>query len=355
MDRYKAEHIFAFLGGTAAAIAALIRIVQLIRSYSRMSQLNAISLLDGSGMKGVLWFTLLAETVVTLALIGAAVFLFRENADRYGISSMIVGAAMALEYIVVIFYLWSLLGRYAAMIIFNWRMILIYVALGLFSAAFIMSGRSARSLDAGNSVKKEWARGPLFFIGGIGLILISVAGQALSISEVFSGLFSNGESLISFLLQICLLILAGLYMYYRSINEWDANKADTPEPDSPFGGYSQSPYPGPQGYPGQTPYPGPQGYPGQTPYPGQAGYAGQTPYPGQTGYAGQTPYPGQTGYAGQTPYPGPQEAPGGSATQPYQGYMGYTGPKVTPGKNKYQLKVDTPDMPEPPATDSEKV
>ena len=353
MDKDKLQKVLCFVSGITISVMALLRIVQLIDLYRMIGKYykyGANILLQGSGGNFVIWVTVIAETLVTLGMAAMTFFMITEKMDRYGIASIAVGGGMLAEFLIILIWLWTQLGRYAGSVLFNWRMILIYAGIGFFAGSFIISGKTAKDLEDGETIGREWLRAPGCYVAGLVFILIPAIGRTISLKDILSSFFSSGQSVFNVIMQIAILILVGLYLKIRSDNENNVGPADAM---ARAGAGGMPPYPGgpyaPQNPAGAGPNLYQQGIGAiggaaaygaqQTPYGGQ-----QTPYGApQTQYGGQqTPYGApQTQYGGQqTPYGGQQTPYGGQQAQPYRGYAGPSVPRGAESTNKYSLVMD---------------
>ena len=129
MDKDKLQKVLCFVSGITISVMALLRIVQLIDLYRMIGKYykyGANILLQGSGGNFVIWVTVIAETLVTLGMAAMTFFMITEKMDRYGIASIAVGGGMLAEFLIILIWLWTQLGRYAGSVLFNWRMILIF-------------------------------------------------------------------------------------------------------------------------------------------------------------------------------------------------------------------------------------
>ena len=332
MDKDKLQKVLCFVSGITISVMALLRIVQLIDLYRMIGKYykyGANILLQGSGGNFVIWVTVIAETLVTLGMAAMTFFMITEKMDRYGIASIAVGGGMLAEFLIILIWLWTQLGRYAGSVLFNWRMILIYAGIGFFAGSFIISGKTAKDLEDGETIGREWLRAPGCYVAGLAFILIPAIGRTISLKDILSSFFSSGQSVFNVIMQIAILILVGLYLKIRSDNENNVGPADAM---ARAGAGGMPPYPGGPYAPQNPAGAGPNLYQqGIGAIGGAAAYgAPQTQYGGQ-----QTPYGApQTQYGGQqTPY-------GGQQAQPYRGYAGPSVPRGAESTNKYSLVMD---------------
>ena len=332
MDKDKLQKVLCFVSGITISVMALLRIVQLIDLYRMIGKYykyGANILLQGSGGNFVIWVTVIAETLVTLGMAAMTFFMITEKMDRYGIASIAVGGGMLAEFLIILIWLWTQLGRYAGSVLFNWRMILIYAGIGFFAGSFIISGKTAKDLEDGETIGREWLRAPGCYVAGLVFILIPAIGRTISLKDILSSFFSSGQSVFNVIMQIAILILVGLYLKIRSDNENNVGPADAM---ARAGAGGMPPYPGGPYAPQNPAGAGPNLYQqGIGAIGGAAAYGGQqTPYG-----APQTQYGGQ-----QTPYGAPQTQYGGQQTQPYRGYAGPSVPRGAESTNKYSLVMD---------------
>lgn len=335
MDKDKLQKVLCFVSGITISVMALLRIVQLIDLYRMIGKYykyGANILLQGSGGNFVIWVTVIAETLVTLGMAAMTFFMITEKMDRYGIASIAVGGGMLAEFLIILIWLWTQLGRYAGSVLFNWRMILIYAGIGFFAGGFIISGKTAKDLEDGETIGREWLRAPGCYVTGLVFILIPAIGRTISLKDILSSFFSSGQSVFNVIMQIAILILVGLYLKIRSDNENNVGPADAM---ARAGAGGMPPYHAPQNPAGAGPNLYQQGIGAIG---GAAAYGRQqTPYGApQTQYGGQqTPYGApQMQYGGQqTPY-------GGQQAQPYRGYAGPSVPRGAESTNKYSLVMD---------------
>ena len=346
MDKDKLQKVLCFVSGITISVMALLRIVQLIDLYRMIGKYykyGANILLQGSGGNFVIWVTVIAETLVTLGMAAMTFFMITEKMDRYGIASIAVGGGMLAEFLIILIWLWTQLGRYAGSVLFNWRMILIYAGIGFFAGSFIISGKTAKDLEDGETIGREWLRAPGCYVAGLVFILIPAIGRTISLKDILSSFFSSGQSVFNVIMQIAILILVGLYLKIRSDNENNVGPADAM---ARAGAGGMPPYPGGPYAPQNPAGAGPNLYQqGIGAIGGAAAYGGQqTPFGGQQAPYGapQTQYGGQqTPYGGQqTPYGGQQTPYGGQQAQPYRGYAGPSVPRGAESTNKYSLVMD---------------
>lgn len=270
--------------GCAAALVFVIRFLTLIDSFKVINELSRYG-----GMKGmwILWASLILEAVAAIGFAGVVIFSFKADMDRYGLSAIAIGAGLSAEYGLILISLLSSLGIYSAQFFFNWRVILLYSAIGFFCASFIHSGITARRSEQGEPVWKKWSTATVLQVLAAVFVLIALAGSGKSLPEYLDRDTDSWKTYTIIGGDFLMLLFAGLHM--KKVEENTAVYGNRQKPTvRGVPAYNANPY-APFNNPvqGSVPYPGQQPYQSYQQQPYQS-YQPQQPYQ-PFGQGGQQP------------------------------------------------------------------
>jgi len=272
--------------GCAAGLVFVIRFLALIDSFKSLREFSQY----GVQVKGMwlIWVCFILEAVATVCFAGVLIFCFKADMDKYGLMAIIIGAAFVAEYGLILINLLSSMGSYSARFFFNWRVILLYSAIGFFCASFIHSGVTARRSEQGEAVWKRWSTATILQVLAGVFTLIALAGSGVSLAEYLDKGDDSWKIYTILAGDFIMILFAGLHM--KKVEENVAVYGNRQKPTvRGVPAYNANPY-----APFNNPVQGGVPYPGQQPYQQQPyqQYQPQQPYqPFQPGQGGQQEQP----------------------------------------------------------------